>query len=149
MADVKPQQEATSAIGAVDTNDFDSLLKKEFKPKTDEAKDAVERAGVQEQTGGAELLPAHRRAAAGDGDREIRAGERRPDRVERVHGDDLGDVDRIQLRMDVVHLHGGHVPARFDGLPEYAILPGAAFAFWMRSASDLICDSAEVAKANG
>ena len=44
MADLKPQQEATSAIGAVDTNDFDSLLKKEFKPKTDEAKDAVERA---------------------------------------------------------------------------------------------------------
>src|SRR5215207_9199068 len=44
MADLKPQQEATSAIGAVDANDFDSLLKKEFKPKTDEAKDAVERA---------------------------------------------------------------------------------------------------------
>src|SRR5687767_6386254 len=44
MADVKPQQEATTAIGAVDANDFDSLLKKEFKPKTDEAKDAVERA---------------------------------------------------------------------------------------------------------
>src|SRR6187402_1852798 len=44
MADPKPQQEATSAIGAVDANDFDSLLKKEFKPKTDEAKEAVERA---------------------------------------------------------------------------------------------------------
>src|SRR5215213_1067560 len=44
MADLKPQQEATTAIGAVDANDFDSLLKKEFKPKTDEAKDAVERA---------------------------------------------------------------------------------------------------------
>src|SRR5687767_2510662 len=44
MADVKPQQEATTAIGAVDANDFDSLLRKEFKPKTDEAKDAVERA---------------------------------------------------------------------------------------------------------
>jgi spore coat protein A len=24
----------------------------------------------------------------------------------------------------VVHLHGGHVPARFDGLPEYDFLPG-------------------------
>src|SRR5918993_4001350 len=44
MADPKPQQEATQAIGAVDAGDFDSLLKKEFKPKTDEAKDAVERA---------------------------------------------------------------------------------------------------------
>src|SRR5215203_583044 len=44
MADLKPQEEATTAIGAVDANDFDSLLKKEFKPKTDEAKDAVERA---------------------------------------------------------------------------------------------------------
>src|SRR6186997_479117 len=44
MADLKPQQDATTAIGAVDANDFDSLLKKEFKPKTDEAKDAVERA---------------------------------------------------------------------------------------------------------
>src|SRR5215217_2728242 len=44
MADLKPQQEATTAIGAVDANEFDSLLRKEFKPKTDEAKDAVERA---------------------------------------------------------------------------------------------------------
>src|SRR3954452_3739082 len=44
MADVKPQQDATSSIGAVETNDFDTLLRKEFKPKTDEAKDAVERA---------------------------------------------------------------------------------------------------------
>src|SRR5687768_6753790 len=44
MADPKPQQEATSAIGAVDTSDFDSLLRKEFKPKTDEAKGAVEQA---------------------------------------------------------------------------------------------------------
>src|ERR671914_1698368 len=44
MADPKPQQEATSAIGAIEANDFDTLLKKEFKPKTDEAKEAVERA---------------------------------------------------------------------------------------------------------
>ncbi len=44
MADLKPQQDAASTIGAVDANDFDSLLRKEFKPKTDEAKDAVERA---------------------------------------------------------------------------------------------------------
>src|SRR3954451_8386391 len=44
MADLKPQEQATTAIGAVDASDFDSLLKKEFKPKTDEAKDAVERA---------------------------------------------------------------------------------------------------------
>ena len=44
MADPKAQQEQTSAIGAVEASDFDSLLKKEFKPKTDEAKEAVERA---------------------------------------------------------------------------------------------------------
>ena len=44
MADPKPQQEATSAIGAVEASDFDSLLRKEFKPKTDEAKEAVEKA---------------------------------------------------------------------------------------------------------
>jgi len=44
MADPKQQQEVTSAIGAVEAGDFDTLLKKEFKPKTDEAKEAVERA---------------------------------------------------------------------------------------------------------
>src|SRR5919107_650451 len=44
MADQKFEQDATSAIGAVEASDFDSLLKKEFKPKTDEAREAVERA---------------------------------------------------------------------------------------------------------
>lgn len=44
MADPKTQQDPTSSIGAVEATDFDTLLKKEFKPKTDEAKDAVERA---------------------------------------------------------------------------------------------------------
>ena len=44
MADPKSQQDAQSATGAVEVTDFDSLLKKEFKPKTDEAKEAVERA---------------------------------------------------------------------------------------------------------
>jgi type VI secretion system protein ImpC len=44
MADPKQQQEVTSAIGAVEASDFDTLLRKEFKPKTDEAKEAVERA---------------------------------------------------------------------------------------------------------
>ncbi len=44
MADPKAQQQETSAIGATDVSDFDSLLKKEFKPRTDEAKEAVERA---------------------------------------------------------------------------------------------------------
>src|SRR4029453_1393435 len=45
MADAKPQQDATTAIGAVEASDFDSLLRKEFRPKSDEAKEAVERAG--------------------------------------------------------------------------------------------------------
>src|SRR6201988_840274 len=44
MADPKAQQQETSAIGATDVNDFDSLLRKEFQPKTDEAKEAVEQA---------------------------------------------------------------------------------------------------------
>ena len=44
MADPKAQQEQTSAIGATEVSDFDSLLKKEFKPKTDEAKEGIERA---------------------------------------------------------------------------------------------------------
>src|SRR5215203_2675708 len=44
MADPKSQQDTQSEAGAVDANEFDFLLKKEFKPKTDEAKEAVERA---------------------------------------------------------------------------------------------------------
>ena len=37
-----------------------------------------------------------------------------------AHGpNDYGNSKRI-----VTHLHGGHVPARFDGQPEYHILPG-------------------------
>src|SRR5918999_3156917 len=44
MADPKTQEGTSSAIGGVEVSDFDSLLKKEFKPKTDEAKEAVERA---------------------------------------------------------------------------------------------------------
>src|SRR5687767_15256623 len=44
MADPNTQQTPASSVGTVEANEFDSLLKKEFKPKTDEAKDAVERA---------------------------------------------------------------------------------------------------------
>src|SRR5262245_6898458 len=44
MADPKSQQDATTSIGAAEVSDFDSLLRKEFRPKTDEAKEAVERA---------------------------------------------------------------------------------------------------------
>jgi type VI secretion system protein ImpC len=44
MADPKSQQEAQSTTGTIEANEFDFLLKKEFKPKTDEAKEAVERA---------------------------------------------------------------------------------------------------------
>src|SRR5262245_38512530 len=43
MADPKPLEDAP-ATGAVDVGDFEALLTKEFKPKTDEAKEAVERA---------------------------------------------------------------------------------------------------------
>src|SRR5262245_59119935 len=44
MADAKSQQDTQSATGTTEVTDFDALLKKEFKPKTDEAKEAVERA---------------------------------------------------------------------------------------------------------
>ena len=44
MADPNTQQTPASSVGTVEANEFDSLLKKEFKPKTDEAKEAVERA---------------------------------------------------------------------------------------------------------
>src|SRR5688500_9098432 len=43
MADPKAQQQQ-STVGTIEANEFDSLLKKEFKPETDEAKEAVERA---------------------------------------------------------------------------------------------------------
>src|SRR5688500_2184110 len=43
MADPKAQQQQ-STVGTIEANEFDSLLRKEFKPKTDEAKEAVERA---------------------------------------------------------------------------------------------------------
>src|SRR6185295_5102606 len=44
MADPKSQQDPQAQGGAVAVTEFDSLLRKEFKPKTDEAKEAVERA---------------------------------------------------------------------------------------------------------
>src|ERR1700704_292201 len=44
MADPKSQQDAQAESGTVEVTEFDSLLRKEFKPKTDEAKEAVEKA---------------------------------------------------------------------------------------------------------
>src|SRR5215212_8334485 len=44
MADPKSLQDTQSEAGTVEATEFDSLLRKEFKPKTDEAKEAVERA---------------------------------------------------------------------------------------------------------
>src|SRR3954470_17352531 len=44
MADPNPEQLQSSQVGTIEVSEFDSLLRKEFKPKTDEAKDAVERA---------------------------------------------------------------------------------------------------------
>src|SRR5260370_41119440 len=44
MADPKSQQDAQPEVGTVEVTEFDSLLRKEFKPKTDEAKEAVEKA---------------------------------------------------------------------------------------------------------
>src|SRR3981081_4064350 len=44
MADPKSQQDPQAESGAVEVTEFDFLLRKEFKPKTAEAKEAVERA---------------------------------------------------------------------------------------------------------
>jgi type VI secretion system protein ImpC len=44
MADPKGQAEQAGAAGALEATELDALLRKEFKPKTDEAKEAVERA---------------------------------------------------------------------------------------------------------
>jgi type VI secretion system protein ImpC len=44
MADAKSDPAALSTTDVVAVTEFDSLLRKEFKPKTDEAKEAVERA---------------------------------------------------------------------------------------------------------
>src|SRR5687768_6644276 len=44
MAEPNSQQISQPTTGTVEASEFDSLLRKEFKPKTDEAKEAVERA---------------------------------------------------------------------------------------------------------
>src|SRR5438874_12920377 len=44
MADPRSQQDIGTQAGAVEVTEFDTLLRKEFKPKTDEAKEAVEQA---------------------------------------------------------------------------------------------------------
>ena len=44
MADPKTQAEQAAGAGALEATELDALLKKEFKPKSDEAKEAVERA---------------------------------------------------------------------------------------------------------
>jgi type VI secretion system protein ImpC len=44
MSEVNAQQDAQSSTAVLEATEFDSLLRKEFKPKTDEAKEAVERA---------------------------------------------------------------------------------------------------------
>ena len=44
MADPKSQLDAQAEGGTVEVSEFASLLNKEFKPKTDEAKEPVEQA---------------------------------------------------------------------------------------------------------
>src|SRR5437870_8002575 len=44
MADTHARQDALATTAVVAPTEFDALLKKEFKPKTDEAREAVERA---------------------------------------------------------------------------------------------------------
>ena len=50
MADVSPQAAAALQGLTFEGNEFASLLNKEFKPKIDEARSAVERAGSLAQT---------------------------------------------------------------------------------------------------
>src|SRR5262245_43973324 len=44
MAEQNTQQIGETTAGALEATEFDALLRKEFKPKSDEAKEAVERA---------------------------------------------------------------------------------------------------------
>ena len=44
MSDVRPWGSSDSEFPLFDTKEFDSLLKKEFQPKSDEAKEKVEQA---------------------------------------------------------------------------------------------------------
>ncbi len=44
MADPKSQRESSAAPGTLETNEFEALLTKGFKPRTDEQKESVERA---------------------------------------------------------------------------------------------------------
>ena len=60
MAEMEKQGSALAGV-TLEGNDFASLLKKEFKPKTDEAKSAVEQAV---QTLAQQALAQHRRCAA-------------------------------------------------------------------------------------
>ena len=70
MADPKAQQDAQAESGPSKSTEFDSLLKKEFKPKTDEAKEAVERAvrTLAEQALVADQADRHRRRQVDRGD---------------------------------------------------------------------------------
>ena len=73
-----------------------------------EREDARERARVEHDAAGAELLPAHRVPAAGDRDRRARcagAVERRADRLERADRHDLVDRGLVEPRVDVVDEH--------------------------------------------
>ena len=58
--------------------------------------------------------------------RELDSGALRTDHYLQQSADDLtcthGAEDEAKT---VVHLHGGHVPAQFDGYPEFTALPGA------------------------
>src|SRR6185436_17084016 len=70
-----------------------------------EREDAVEAAHVDEHARRAELLTAHRVAAAGHGDRLTargRVADREADLVNSLWFDDGGDARRVELRVDVV-----------------------------------------------
>src|SRR5678810_412144 len=59
MADPNPEQARASAVSTIEINEFDSLLKQEFKPKTDEAKEAMVAAIDQKLTEQINLILHH------------------------------------------------------------------------------------------
>ena len=82
MADPKAQQQETSAIGATDVSDFDSLLKKEFKPQDRRSQRGGRTRRPHARRAGALADKAHRRRR-----RQVDRGDHRAARQEAHRAD--------------------------------------------------------------
>ena len=108
MADPKAQQDLQT--GTIEANEFDFLLRKEFKPKTDEAKEAVERA-VRTL---AEQALAQTRLISTDVVKSIEAIIAQIDKklTEQInlilHHEDIGQIPVVSLRPQVGPIRSGN-----------------------------------------